>query len=174
MRKSVMAGTIALAIAGASLVHAQQFDRRGEGQRWQPSADDLRAFGEARLAALKAGLMLTPEQARNWPTFEQAARDLAKLRLERRIARRTAPPSNDPVERLRRRATAMSDTGAALKKLADATEPLYKSLDENQKRRFAVLNRLTRSGGDHLRSGESGAPFHGGPRHTERFGERRL
>jgi hypothetical protein len=26
-------------------------------QRWQPSADDMRAFGEARLAALKAGLI---------------------------------------------------------------------------------------------------------------------
>jgi hypothetical protein len=108
--------------------------------------------------------MLTPEQARNWPAFEQAARDLAKLRLERRMAQRSAPPSNDPVERLRRRATAMSDTGAALKKLADATEPLYKSLDENQKQRFAVLYRLTR-------------PGHGQSRRSEgrfgRFSERR-
>jgi hypothetical protein len=33
----------------------------------------------------------------------------------------------------------MSDTGAALKKLADATEPLYKSLDENQKQRFRSM-----------------------------------
>ena len=164
MWKFIIAATIALAIAGASLVHAQQFDCRGEGQRWQPNAEDLRAFGEARIAAVKAGLMLTPEQARNWPAFEQAARDLAKLRLERRLAQRSAPPSNDPVERLRRRATAMSDTGAALKKLADATEPLYKSLDENQKQRFAVLYRLTR-------------PGHGQSRRSEgrfgRFSERR-
>src|SRR5262249_50471160 len=150
---------------------AQQAGRRDDVQRWRPSAEDLRAFGEARLAALKAGLTLTPDQAPNWPAFEQAARDLAKKRIDRRIAMRHAAASNDPVERLRRRATAMSDTGAALKKLADATEPLYKSLDENQKRRFAVLNRLTGSGRDHFRGRESEGAFRRGPRQTERFGE---
>jgi hypothetical protein len=70
------------------------------------SAEDMRALGEARLAALKAGLMLTPEQARNWPAFEQAARDFSKLRIGRRMAMRSASPSSDPVEGLRRRATA--------------------------------------------------------------------
>ena len=65
----------------------------------------MRAFGEARLAALKTGLSLTPEQAGNWPAFEQAARDLGKLRIDRRIALRSAIPCNDPVERLRRRAS---------------------------------------------------------------------
>ena len=30
MWKSIIVGTAALAITGASLVHAQQFDRRGE------------------------------------------------------------------------------------------------------------------------------------------------
>jgi hypothetical protein len=59
---------------------------------------------------------------------------------------RNAPAATDPVERLRQRATVMSDTGAALKKLADATDPLYKSLDDGQKRRFAMLSRL---GGPH-------------------------
>ena len=106
--------------------------------------------------------------------FEQAARDFSKLRVDRRIALRSTPPSNDPVERLRRRATAMSDTGAALKKLADATEPLYKSLDENQKRRFAVLNRLNGFGREHFRGRESDGPFRRGPRQTGRFGEQRL
>jgi hypothetical protein len=67
------------------------------------------------------------------------------------MAMRTAPLSGDPAEQLRQRATAMSDTGAALKKLADATEPLYKNLDENQKRRFATLYRLTGPRLDHFR-----------------------
>src|SRR6516225_747247 len=146
MWKAIVAGTATLAITGASLVYAQQGGRDDGVQRWRPSAEDLRAFGEARLAALKAGLMLTPEQTRNWPAFEQAARELAKLRSDRRIAMRNALPSNDPVERLLRRATDMSDTGAALKKLADATEPLYMSLAENQKHRFAVLYRPARPG----------------------------
>jgi len=144
MWTAIVAGTAALAIAGTSLVYAQQrSDRDGTMQRRQFSADDLRAFGEARLAALKAGLTLTPEQEKNWPAFEQAARDWAKVRIERRNAMRNAPATDDPVERLRQRATSLSETGAALKKLADATDPLYKSLDENQKRRFAILSRLT-------------------------------
>jgi len=169
MWKAIVAGTAALAIAGTSLVYAQR--GRDEGrQRWQPSTEDFRAFGEARLAALKAGLTLTPEQEKFWPAFEQAARDLGKLRLDRMTASRNAPASDDPVERLRQRATAMSDTGAALKKLAEATDPLYKSLDENQKRRFSVLNRLAGAGRDegwehHRRDG--GPWFHwGGPRRT--------
>jgi zinc resistance-associated protein len=74
MWKSMVAGTAALAIAGTSLAYAQERGGRdGMVQGRQLNADDLRAFGEARLAALKAGLMLTPEQEKNWPAFEQAA-----------------------------------------------------------------------------------------------------
>jgi zinc resistance-associated protein len=144
MWKSIVVGTAALAIAGTSFVYAQQREggNFGQSQRWRPSPEDMRAYGEARLAALKAGLTLTPDQEKNWPAFEQAARDFGKFRMERREARRNAQPSTDPVERLRRRAAAMADTGAAMKKLADATDPLYKSLDDAQKRRFAVLSRL--------------------------------
>lgn len=165
MWKAIIAGAAAVAIASTSLVYAQQAGRPDGGQRWQPSAEDLRALGEARLAGLKAGLMLTPEQAGNWPAFEQAARDFGKLRIDRRMAMRSAPPSNDAVERLRRRAAAMSDTGAALKKLADAADPLYKSLDANQKQRFAALNRLTGPEHPHFRGRErDGGPRWGGRR----------
>src|SRR5260370_25787432 len=134
MWKSMVAGTAALAIAGTSLAYAQQSGGRdGMMQGRQLNVEDLRAFGEARLAALKAGLMLTPEQAKNWPAFEQAARDLAKARVDRISAMRNAPPSDDPFERLRQRTPAPSDTGAALKQLADSTETPYNRLDENQK-----------------------------------------
>jgi zinc resistance-associated protein len=174
MWKAIVAGTAALAIAGTSLVYAQQRGRLDEGRaRWQPSTEDLRAFGEARLAALKAGLTLTAEQEKNWPAFEQAARELGKLRLDRRSAMRNAAPGDDPVERLRQRATALSDTGAALKKLADATDPLYKSLDESQKRRFSALNRLAGQSRehhfrDHFGGRDGGGPgFHWGPRRTD-------
>ncbi len=182
MWKVIVAGTAALAIAGTSLVYAQQRGGRDGAQRWQPNTEDLRAFGEARLAALKAGLTLTPEQEKNWPSFELAARDFGKLRMDRMAAMRGATPSNDPVERLRQRATAMSDTGAALKKLADATDPLYKSLDDSQKRRFAVLNRLGGPGGDHMRGHDGGGMRHhfgprrtdGGPMEMEHSGAQRL
>jgi zinc resistance-associated protein len=166
MWKAIVAGTAALAIAGTTLVYAQQRGGRDFGQRWQPNAEDMRAFGEARLAALKAGLALTAEQEKNWPAFEQAARDYGKLRMDRFAAMRNVQPGTDPVERMRQRATAMTDTGAALKKLADATDPLYKSLDDSQKRRFAMLNRLTGPGGemrDHMR-GHDGGSRDGGQR----------
>jgi len=186
MWKAIVAGTAALAIAGTSLAVAQQRGREG-GERWRPSTEDLRAFGEARLAALKAGLTLTPDQEKNWPAFEQAAREVAKLRTDRIAAARNAAPSEDPVERLRQRATSLSETGAALKKLAEATDPLYKSLDESQKRRFAVLSRL--SGSDRGFGGRGEREFRGrdgggmrdwgprrmnDPRNLEHSGEQRL
>jgi zinc resistance-associated protein len=182
MWKAIVAGTAALAIAGTSLVYAQQRGGRDGAQRWQPSTEDMRAFGEARIAGLKAGLTLTPEQEKNWPAFEQAARDFGKLRMDRMTAMRSATPSNDPVERLRQRATTMTDTGAALKNLADATDPLYKSLDDNQKRRFTVLSRLGGRDGDHMRGHDGGGMRHhwgprrtdGGPMNMENSGEQRL
>ena len=148
MLKAILAGTTALVIAGSSLVYAQQRQGRPEFGRGQPNVEDMRAFAEARLGALRAGLMLTPEQERNWPAFEQAAREFAMQRLERvkafGVARRERQQRNDadPTDRLRRRAEVLSETGAALKKLADATDPLYKSLDDSQKRRFAMLSVL--------------------------------
>jgi hypothetical protein len=164
MWKPIVAGTAALAIAGTSLVYAQS--RGGSDGGWQRdrfgsfSTDDLRAFGEARLAALKAGLTLTPDQEKNWPAFEQAARDYGKVRLDRITTMRNAPRSEDPAERLRQRAATMTDVGAALKKLADATDPLYKSLDENQKRRFAILSRLRGSEHGWFRGREGGGMMH--------------
>jgi hypothetical protein len=159
MWKAVLAGTTALALIGTSAVYAQQRQGRGPdgARRGPPTIEDMRAFGDARLAALKAGLTLTPDQEKNWPAFEQAARELAKLRFDRiaaqrermtaqRDARRNGeqPQSTpvDPIERMRQRGTTMAETGTALKKLADATDPLYKSLDDSQKRRFAILGRI--------------------------------
>src|SRR5262245_3039973 len=147
MWKKVLAGAAVLTIAGSTVAFTQQLDNRVEVfRRGQPSVEDLQAYADARLAALKAGLALTEAQATDWPAFEQAARALPKLRIDRpkaRAERRNNPgaQSADPADRLRRRGTAMADGGAALKKLGDALDPLYKSLDENQKRRFAALSR---------------------------------
>ena len=154
MMKALLAGTAALAIAGSSLVYAQQRGPEGPQGRgfdhahpWRPSPEDAAAFADARIAALRAGLRLTAEQEKNWPAFEAAARDFAKQRRERAEARRDQQPPANPVERLRRGAEALTSAGANLKRLADAQEPLYNSLDENQKRRFAMLSRMGRGGG---------------------------
>ena len=48
-------------------------------------------------------------------------------------------PADDPVARLRDRADTMVATAEAMKKIADAADPLYKTLDDGQKRRLAIL-----------------------------------
>src|SRR5437868_2213973 len=84
MWKAVMAGTTVLAIAGSTLVYAQQRSERPKGlRRGPPSVAEMQAFADARLAALKAGLSLTSEQQANWPALDEAARDLQKLRITR-------------------------------------------------------------------------------------------
>src|SRR4029077_19986745 len=111
-------------------------------------AADIAAFGDARIAALHAGLKLTAEQEKLWPPVETALRDLAKQRSERFAARANADGPKDPIDRLNLRADVMGQRAAGLKKLADAAGPLYKSLDESQKHRFVMLARLgDRQGG---------------------------
>src|SRR6202046_71199 len=102
MLKPVIAATAMLAIAGSTFVYAQQGGYRGfrDGgprfeQRHRFSADDVAAFADARIAALKAGLELTPDQAKNWPTFEAALRNMAQVRAERMAAREAATQNPD-------------------------------------------------------------------------------
>ena len=168
MWKSVLAGTTALAIAGGALAYAQQ-GSGGSGmervQRWRPTAEDISAFGDARIAALHAGLKLSAEQEKNWPAVESALRDLAKQRSERFAARANADRPKDPIERLNLRAEVMGQRAAALKKLADAAGPLYKSLDDAQKHRFVMLARLSgRQQADGFRGHRGMGWQHHGPR----------
>src|SRR5258707_9375018 len=144
MWKTVLAGTTAIAIVGGTLAYAQQ----GSGglervQGWRPGAEDVAAFGEARIAALHAGLKLTAEQEKNWPAVESALRELSKQRSERVAARASADSPKDPIERLNLRAEVMGQRAAGLKKLADRSGPLYKSLDDSQKHRFVMLATLS-------------------------------
>ena len=156
MWKTILAGSTALAIAGGALAYAQQSPgERDFAPRWRPSAEDIAAFGEARIAALHAGLKLTPEQEKNWPAVESAMRELMKQRSELFTARASADRPTDPVERLALRADLLTKRGTALKKLADAVGPLYKSLDDAQKYRFLMLARL---------EGRRGHGMHGGGR----------
>jgi hypothetical protein len=162
MLKPVIAATVVLAIAGGSAVYAQHDfgARRGPWARWHAhgghhlSAADMAAFTDARIAALKAGLELTPGQAKNWPAFEQALRAAAQLRITRIEAWQAQRQNADsphqgeraanPFDRLERRADNLSATGAALKKVADAGAPLYQSLTDAQKARFRMLARILR------------------------------
>jgi len=175
MWKALLAGTTALTIVGAAVALAQPGG--GFAHRWQPSAEDLAAFSDARIAALKAGLRLTTEQEKHWPAVENALRERAKLRAERITEFRdrqrlpdAAQRERNVVERLRRRADVMTTEAATLKRLVEAVEPLYQSLDDNQKQRFALLFR--EGGAHHFGFGRHHmGPGHMGPGYWQRRSE---
>ena len=169
INKTLAAGTIALLLAGASTgaVLAQSAPSRDHARTEMSTQDrakfredraaDVAAFTDARIAALKAGLKLTADQEKNWPAVETALRDNAKeramrmnARAERREAGRdntAARPAPDAIARMREGSDALTARAAGLKKLADASEPLYKSLDDGQRRRFGELLRMGGRGG---------------------------
>ena len=107
------------------------------------SAEDFAAFTDARIAALKAGLKLTPEQEKNWPALEAALRQQAKARAARIAERREKVEEprehRSVIEGLQQSAKRLAARSAELEKLADAAKPLYDSLDDAQKGRFQVL-----------------------------------
>jgi LTXXQ motif family protein len=149
MKKFAIAGMAALAIAGSTAVYAQHrpwFHEHMQHMRLSP--EDRAALTDARIAAVKAGLKLTPDQEKLWPPVETAVRDFAKMRIDRANARMNAKPDDDaqtpddPVTRLRERADSMAATAAAMKRIADAADPLYKILDDGQKRRLAILTHM--------------------------------
>ena len=149
MKKFAIAGIAALAIAGSTAVYAQH-NRPWFHHHERMSAEDRAAFTDARIAAVKAGLKLNADQEKLWPPVEAAVRDFAKLRNDRANARMNVPRDDsrntqkpdDPVARLRDRADTMATTAAAMKRIADAADPLYKTLDDGQKRRLAILTHM--------------------------------
>ena len=152
MRKFAIAAVAVLAIAGSTAVYAQHRHWGYGHSRINP--EDRAAFADARIAAVHAGLKLTADQEKLWPPVETAVREFAKLRIDRANARMNASRDDssqkpdDPVMRLRDHADNMATMAAAMKKIADAADPLYKTLDDSQKRRLSVLTRMDRwSGG---------------------------
>ena len=117
---------------------------QGRGMMGRFSPEDMSAFMDAHIAALKAGLKLSAEQERLWPPVEGAIRNLANLHLTHMQAMRQtrAMMASDPVGLLRGMADHMSQGADAMRKLADAAAPLYSTLDEGQKRRLQVLVRM--------------------------------
>jgi len=170
MKKPVIALTAAAAVAGSILAYAAfaQQPPRGDEPHWRPTAADIAAFSDARIAALHAGLTLTPDQEKLWPPVEGVLKDMAKKRADRfekmRAEREQSKGPIDPMLRLRRGAEFMSETGADLKRLADTAQPLYDKLDDAQKNRLQVLVRHGMHEGfrQHAmrRFGEWGERFH--------------
>jgi len=194
MRRFTIAAIAVLAIAGSTAVYAQRSWLSDHMHHMRMNPEDRAAFADAKIAAVHAGLKLNADQEKLWSPVESAVRDVVKIRLDRANARMQAPadaqaPQNadDPVARLRERADTMAATAAAMKKIADAADPLYKTLDDGQKRRLAVLTRhdgrfFGQEGWRHRwmerGEGDSAMPHFGGhrfgPDHMDEEGSGRL
>jgi hypothetical protein len=186
MRKAVIAAIAVVVVVGGSAVAYSAYARHdgwghGRAHFGRMNPDDRAAYADARIAALKAGLRLSAEQEKLWPPVESTLKDLAAKRItrqeerraewrERREQRQEARRDDksreerraereqrfNPMERLRKGADRMTERGADLKRLADATEPLYNALDDSQKRRFnALAHAGMRKHAQHMRRGEN-------------------
>ena len=142
----------AILIVASSLAYAEETTST-VGMR-HLSAADLKALTDARVGIIKAALQMTPDQEKLWPAVEDAIRARAKNRQARweQVAQlRDSGPmeatgERNPVELMQGRAEALSQRAADLKKLADAWEPLYKTLSEDQKKRVAFATYATMRG----------------------------
>lgn len=157
MHKKIAALTLSAALVASGAAFAQQAESQTSAapapKYHRVSAEDRAALLDARIAALKAGLKLNADQDKLWPDLEKALRDQAserakrmdKFREELKEAREEAREGRkkpDYLELLRKRAVIAEASAGEMRKLADAVEPLYKTLDDAQKRRLSTLLRM--------------------------------
>ena len=118
------------------------------GMQWMQraaAADEVEL--NAKLAGMKAGLKLTPNQEKLWGPFEAAWRDAGKARIEamqnmqKMMQMRESAPLS-PVDRLEAMADRMAKRASEIKAIADAAKPLFDSFNSTQKSNFELLSRM--------------------------------
>lgn len=151
--KKIAVAATAILITASPLAYAAETSST-VGMRHPITGADLNALTDARVGIIKAALQLTPDQEKYWPAVEEAIRARAKnrqARFERLAQLRDGGPmevigERNAVELMQRRAEALGQRSADLKKLADAWEPLYKTLSPDQKKRMAFATYATMRG----------------------------
>lgn len=103
------------------------------------TAEDAAAILDARLAALKTVLRLTPDQEKLWPPVEAAIRDAVKGAVARREKRMSAPPPATVLDVLGQVADAEEARGKALRAFVDAAKPLVAALTPAQRNRIPTF-----------------------------------
>jgi LTXXQ motif family protein len=136
MLKGVVGLVTVLFVAGS--VYAQ------EASHVRLTPTELNILTDARIGMTKAALQLTPEQQKFWPPIEEAIRARAQTRIHRlaqlkSLAEQAGQRDFNPVELMRGRAEALEQRGANLKRLADAWQPLYQTLNPDQKQRMRLV-----------------------------------
>ena len=114
-------------------------------------ASDRNSLTDMRIDLTKAALQLTPEQEKLWSPVESAIRARAEDRrariakVQETVGRRVdenrvdALRNRDPIAFLQRRSETLAQRSADLDKLAEAWQPLYKTLSPEQRQRMAAL-----------------------------------
>ena len=154
MRKALVAMWLFPAITAAALFVAACPLAYGQAPATgapQASAVDADNLTDVRINIVKAALQLTSDQEKLWPAVEDAIRTRAKNRQDR-IANAAARINElrdrtpieilrdrDPIDFMHRRADALAQRSADLKKLADAWQPLYATLSPDPRRRMAFI-----------------------------------
>jgi hypothetical protein len=139
MPKFITAGLTALFISASSLANAQA---PAASATAPDIAAELKAFTDTRIEIVKVALQLTPAQEKFWPALEGAIRARANSRQARLAAlakRVNEDQERNPIEVLQGRADALAQRSTDLKKLADAWQPLYQTLDTRQKLRLRFV-----------------------------------
>jgi hypothetical protein len=135
---AAISGLLAFPLAQQAV--AQSADASAQAQ--QSEADRLTLI-EARIAAVKTGLQLTPAQLKDWDNLEKTVREVIAARAARQVAdvKEAAAfrDKDDVVSGMKLAARDFSARGAELNRVADAAAPLFASMDTAQKHRFAVL-----------------------------------
>ena len=139
MLKGVVGLVAVLFVAGSA--YAQEASHAGHAGL---TPADMHAITDARIGLVKGALQLTPDQTRYWPPIEQAIRERAETRIHRitqlrQLAEQAGRRDFDPVALMRGRAENLTERGTNLKKLADAWQPLYQTLNPDQKERLRLL-----------------------------------
>lgn len=141
MHKRTIGVMAALFIVTASMAHAQGTSGAPhENGRLNPT--EFKVITDARVGMIKVALQLTPEQQQYWPAVEDAIRARSEARYRRLSAfeeRAGKWREADPVQLYRERAESLTERAAALKRLADAWQPLYQSLTPDQKMRLRLV-----------------------------------
>jgi hypothetical protein len=144
MRNLLFAAVSALAMSCAIPAIAQtqtqaQTQATGPGM----SASEWNELRDSRIAVIKFALQLRPDQQQFWPPLEAAIRARSEARQKRLAdlqARLSKPaPDMDPIQIVKLRADMLAQRAEGLKKLADAWQPLYATLDQDQKRRMRIV-----------------------------------
>ena len=154
MMKIVVVGTAALFLTASSIANAQNSQTSSPATPERLSAADRNTLTDMRIDLVKAALQLTPEQEKYWPAVESAIRQGADDRkarvakIQETVGKRVEQNSvenlrnRDPIAFLQRRSEALAQRSADLDKLAEAWQPLYKTLSPEQRKRMGALATL--------------------------------